>query len=270
MCFNKVTAPTLYDNLERPLDLTTLDKSLWDDKCDYCEPKELYNLNPKNNNLTILQLNIRSLLSKQSDLNILLNRLHSNKSLPKLLLLSETHLTDSKLRHVNLPNYKLICHNRTGKYGGGVAIAIHNSLRYKERDDLKYLNKEHFECITIELKMKFLPSILVCSLYRPPNTKSKEFLKQYKLMLETIRKTHKGETIIGMDHNLDLLKASTHEDTQEFLDLNFEQNKLPCITRPTHITKSTATLIDNIFISQYLHNSFDSCVLINDISESYA
>ena len=58
MCFNKVTVPTLYDNLERPLDFTTLDKSLWDDKCDYCEPKELHNLNPKNNNLPILQLNI--------------------------------------------------------------------------------------------------------------------------------------------------------------------------------------------------------------------
>ena len=144
---------------------------------------------------------------------------------------------------------------------------IHNSLRYKEQDDLKYLNKEHFECITIELKMKSLPSILVCSLYRPPNTKGKEFLKQYKLMLETIRKTHKGKIIIGMDHNLDLLKASTHEDTQEFLDLNFKQNILPCITRPTCITKSTATLIDNIFISQYLHNSFESCVLISDISD---
>ena len=115
--------------------------------------------------------------------------------------------------------------------------------------------------------MKSLPSILVCSLYRPPNTKSQEFLKQYKLMLETIRKTHKGEIIIGMDHNLDLLKASTHKDTQEFLDLNFEQKILPCITRPTCNTKITATLIDNVFISQYLHNSFDSCVLINDISD---
>ena len=115
--------------------------------------------------------------------------------------------------------------------------------------------------------MKSLPSILVCSLYRPPNTKSKEFIKQYKLMLETITKTHKTEIVIGMDHNLDLLKASTHKDTQEFLDLNFEHNILPCITRPTHITKTTATLIDNVFISQHLHKSFDSCVLINDISD---
>ena len=70
-----------------------------------------------------------------------------------------------------------------------------------------------------------------------------------------------------MDHNLDLLKSSPNEDTQEFLDLNFDQNIIPCITSPTCITKSTATLIDNIFISQHLHNSFDSCVLINDISD---
>ena len=86
-------------------------------------------------------------------------------------------------------------------------------------------------------------------------------------MLETIRKTHKGEIIVDMDHNLDLLKASMHKDTQEFLDLNFEQKLLPCITRPTCITKTTATLIDKVFISQYLHNSFDSCVLISDISD---
>ena len=54
MCFNKIIAPTLYDNLERPLDLTTVDRSLWDDKCDYYEPKDLNSLNPKNTNLTIL------------------------------------------------------------------------------------------------------------------------------------------------------------------------------------------------------------------------
>ena len=42
---------------------------------------------------------------------------------------------------------------------------------------------------------------------------------------------------------------------------------MPCITRLTRITKTTATLIDNVFISQYLHNSFDSCILISDISD---
>ena len=70
-----------------------------------------------------------------------------------------------------------------------------------------------------------------------------------------------------MDHNLNLLKSQTHKDTQDFMDMNFDNNLFPCITRPTRITKSMATLIDNIFISQHLHKSFDSCVVIHDISD---
>ena len=37
--------------------------------------------------------------------------------------------------------------------------------------------------------------------------------------------------------------------------------------RPTSITKTTATLIDNIFVSHQLHTSFDSCVVLHDISD---
>ena len=70
-----------------------------------------------------------------------------------------------------------------------------------------------------------------------------------------------------MDHNLNLLKATYHKETQDFIDLNFNNNLLPCITQPTCITKSAATLIDNIFISHALHKSFDSCVLVNDLSD---
>ena len=97
MCLGNSSHPTLFDNLERPLDLHTIDSSLWNDKCDYYEINEIHTLNPNNNNIIILQLNIRSLLNKQMELNLLLNKLHQNKSLPKIILLSETHLTESKL-----------------------------------------------------------------------------------------------------------------------------------------------------------------------------
>ena len=70
-----------------------------------------------------------------------------------------------------------------------------------------------------------------------------------------------------MDHNFNLLKTQLHKDTQDFLDLNLENNLYPCITRPTRITKTTATLIDNIFASHQLHTSFDSCVVLHDISD---
>ena len=42
---------------------------------------------------------------------------------------------------------------------------------------------------------------------------------------------------------------------------------LPCITRPTRITKTTATLMDNIFMSNTLHTNFQSGIIITDLSD---
>ena len=63
------------DKLNRPLDfrpLDELDKSLWNDKCDYLDLETCSNLNPNNYNLLVLQLNIRSLLVHQLELNQLI------------------------------------------------------------------------------------------------------------------------------------------------------------------------------------------------------
>ena len=70
-----------------------------------------------------------------------------------------------------------------------------------------------------------------------------------------------------MDHNLDLLKCHLHKPTKHFQDLLFELGLFPTITRPTRITQTTATLIDNIFVSKKLHQAFNSCILLNDISD---
>ena len=74
-------------------------------------------------------------------------------------------------------------------------------------------------------------------------------------MIETIKRDNKKEIILGVDHNLNLLKATSHKGTQDLIDINFNNNLLPCITQPTCITKSTATLIDNLFISHALHTA---------------
>ena len=56
------------DVLVRPLLIENLDSSLWNDKCDYIEIENCKDLNPNNYNLVVVQLNIRSLLSKQTKL----------------------------------------------------------------------------------------------------------------------------------------------------------------------------------------------------------
>ena len=267
MCFNKVEVPILFDNLGRPLDNTNINHTLWNDKCDYIQLPEARNLNHENKNLIILQLNIRSLLGKQEDLNRLLSKLSTQNSLPKLLILSETHMNSSKLRHFNVPNYKILSRNRENKLGGGVAILSHVTQSISHRSDFDKFNTETLECIFAEIPTRHKKPIIIGSIYRPPNTNAKEFNNQYNLIIKALSKEKHKEIIIGMDHNLDLLKSNSHKDTQKFIDINFEANILPCITRPTRITKSTATLIDNVFVSQYLHKAFDSAILLNDISD---
>ena len=68
-----------------------------------------------------------------------------------------------------------------------------------------------------------------------------------------------------MDHNYDLLKLGTHKKTQSFIETLLNLNLYPTITRPTRITHSTATLIDNIFILANLYKIFESSISINDI-----
>ena len=70
-----------------------------------------------------------------------------------------------------------------------------------------------------------------------------------------------------MDHNLDFLKSYTHENTQNFINYNLESDLFPVIIRPTRITHSSATLIDNIFVESKLTGRFTSKILINDISD---
>ena len=73
--------------------------------------------------------------------------------------------------------------------------------------------------------------------------------------------------IIGLDHNLDLIKHDKHRITNEFIELNLDNQLLPTITKPTRVTRSTATLIDNIIIGRELQTDFEASILISDISD---
>ena len=69
-----------------------------------------------------------------------------------------------------------------------------------------------------------------------------------------------------MDHNFDLVKTSEHSKTRSFLDEILGNGLIPTITRPTRITRGSTTLINNIFISGILQKSYDSLILLEEIS----
>ena len=104
-------------------------------------------------------------------------------------------------------------------------------------------------------------------MYRPPNSDIPTFLASYNSLVCAMKREHPKEIIIGLDHNLDFLKSSKHCTMNDFIQNNLDVGLIPTITRPTRITKTSATLIDNIIVSQNLCGSFTSSILVRDTSD---
>ena len=212
-----------------------------------------------------MQLNIRGLFGKLSNLKDLVNRVSHGKKIDIMLLCETWQKKNSPI--ISIPGYSYVYKSRKHKMGGGVGIFISERIRFTE---VKLnVNYECIEYVVINITLKNKnKSITVGSLYRPPNTNDSKFVEEYKSLLSNLYETSKTKKLIlGMDHNLDFLKHSIHKRTQDFIELNLDNNLLPSITRTTRITKSSATLIDNIIVSQSLMANCKSRIVIDDISD---
>ena len=247
-----------------PLDLNKDQYNLKDELdirgCEYVEINGSPQLKKEKSDLRIIQLNIRGLMNKQDQLQRLLAITDTDA-----ILVCETWLTKIKEKLVDITGYKLESKIRTDKLGGGVGIIINKHLRSRPRPDLEQ-NTEILEHVILEVKTD-KRNILLVSGYRPPNTNVKKFLLEYKNLIKQLTKIKSHEVIIGIDHNLDLLKTHKHSHTNDFLEINLRKNLLPTISKPTRITTKSATLIDNVFLSTKLQTPTDSNILLEDISD---
>ena len=260
---------TMTDLLQEPsygLNIMDNTDDDYQDSCDYIDPSSSEDIMSSNKcDLNIVQLNIRRLISKQKRL-IRETIGEKSKGEVRVFVLNETWVTRANEHVVRIPNYNFIGKHRANKKGGGVGLAVHETIHYRTRDDIKLNHDSDLEYQFIELKAR-KRNILVGSMYRSPQSKEKEFLQDYKQLIDILKQHKDKEIVIGMDHNMDLLKASKHTNTQEFLDYNIEMNLLPVITKPTRITDTSATLIDNIFISGRPQHNYNSGLIISDMSD---
>ena len=73
--------------------------------------------------------------------------------------------------------------------------------------------------------------------------------------------------IIATDQNIDLLKIETNKSSSDLFDILFTNGILPTIIRPTRITHTSATLIDNIYIKHNKLENLKSGIILTDISD---
>ena len=130
------------------------------------------------------------------------------------------------------------------------------------------MTEKEAESTFIEVIAKNEKKLVIGSLYRAPNTREEIFIDYIKETIHKI-KSEKGqkEIILGMDQNLNLLKANQHKGTNQFMDIMMDFDMIPTTTRPTRITNTTATLIDNIYISGKIQRNYESHLILSDISD---
>ena len=211
------------------------------------------------NCLKLFSMNIANILTKLDSLKILIQNLANESNKPNIITVTETHLKanqnhgySTKDLETLLPGYKFFYENRKIKKGGGVGILIEESLASEakvESSDL-FLD-EIFEALTIRIPNvsfeKSKKDLVILSLYRQPgNTNLAKFHELLQSWLNRYDK-RTNEIIITGDMNLDLLRYQNHSPTSAYLDLMMSHALLPCITRPTRIAHTSATLIDHIF-----------------------
>ena len=257
MCLHPLTRG--FDSLNR--EITTI-RDLLDefDSCDYVNGQFCSHIS----DLCIVELNIRGICSKQSQLKNLIDNCVKDRS-PDIIIISETWLTPFS-PEIKIPGYEFCHKDRNTKRGGGVTLLLSSNIRYKMLD-LAKSNSCTFEHLSIEIDLRNNQKLLVSSIYRPPNTPENDFIDQYSNFVCDLKKIENKGIVIGLDHNLDLLKSTKHAPTDRFISANLSLGLVPTITRPTRITRNTATLIDNIFISQTWLENFECGILVDDMSD---
>jgi exonuclease III len=233
---------------------------------EYLEPDNIDQLDLKDNDLNILHLNIRSLYSKKDKLETLLEILDTKGYHIDVVAVCETFITEENKNLCDIEGYNFESEYRKTKNGGGIGLYISSELNYIKREDLTVFIEGTLESCFVEIINKQGKNVIVGEVYRVPGTDELVFLENYETFFKKI-KTEKKELIIGTDQNLDFLKINSHYNTNRLFDLIVSNACIPVITKPTRITHSTATLIDNIYITENLTTNYKTGIVTYDISD---
>ena len=188
-----------------------------------------------------LHLNVRGLWSNFSFITEFL--LHKRKRKVDIFSLTETHINDEPGELYDIDGYSFINKPRRKGKGGGVGIYISNDLNWIRREDIE---NSDFECIWIEIILKKSSNILLCVLYRPPDSSkylNKNFTKSFNDMLEIVA----VEAIVMGDFNVNFLKVNDHPDIKATIALHGYKQLLK---QPTRTVGDSATLIDVILTNK--------------------
>jgi hypothetical protein len=212
-----------------------------------------------------IHINIKSLPDKFERLKIFIQRFKDAGLSIDFILICETFLTSLNAEFYQLPGYKFIHKCRSTINCGGVGMYIRNDIHFKLRDDIALFCEGEFESIFIETTYGD-KSAIVGEVYRIPSSNELLSLNRFETITEMIKNINR-HVIIGTDQNFDYLKIHSHKNTADLLNQFFSCGLVPCITKPTRITHSTATLIDNVYVKPQHEDKLHSGIILFEFAD---
>ncbi|XP_065685038.1 uncharacterized protein LOC136097048 [Hydra vulgaris] len=162
----------------------------------------------------------------------------------------------------------ILLERQTNKRGGGVLIYVKEHIAHNIRNDMRVSDGDK-EIVTIEILNNKKNNILLSCCYRPPDGASENL--SFFLLQNIIHKGSKENkiTFIIGDFNMNCLIYNKDKKIKSFYDEILMAGAVPLINRPTRITKTSTTLIDNIFTTDIYNRKLKKGIIKTDISDHF-
>ena len=213
-------------------------------------------------NFSLFHLNVRSLFPKHDDLCAMLDNINCKFD---ALCFSETWLNSETVDLLNFGDFE---HHYVirgeGSRGGGISMFINKYFKCDPLTEiccmLDFIECSFVKCVKGDRKF------ILGTVYRPPSANMSLFFDKLNYILNYISNLNHGELIICGDFNINLLNIDDNH-TCNFIELMSSNSCLPVISRPTRIDERSATLIDNVFISNPIN--YNSGCILSTISDHH-
>ena len=218
--------------------------------------------------LSILSLNAQSIMAKFDEFQIAIDQINSTGQEISIICIQESWLSsECNVQLFELHSYQLVSKGKYCSNHGGLLIYVHNDFLWEPLDIRE--NTTGWENLFIKIRHKSLGSkpYIIGNVYRLPKELLPEFhtfMDEFAETLETLQVNRIAIYLCG-DFNIDLLKINSKIHYNTFYNNLIAAGYLPRISLPTRVTNHSATLLDNIFSTEFGNN--DSGVIVNNISD---
>ena len=215
--------------------------------------------------LNVLHVNIRSYHKNIDELRILLDKFSDVNLSIDVLCMCETFLNSDNQHLAVISGFNRVLANRENQKGGGVAIYVRDTIELVKTIDTIFV-EGILESVTVQLK-KSSQKYVISEFYRPPNGNMTTFVDELLKYLEVLKRQN-VPTIVCTDQNIDFMKQHSNY-SKDVLDIMINYTLTPLITKPTRITHSSCTLIDNIYVDFNKNLHAKSFVIQDDFTDHF-